>query len=54
MNNKTERKRGMTDKQTAQFLEAIKIIAEKSPSRETFLEALNRIQIVKIGKKKPQ
>lgn len=52
MNNKTERKRGMTDRQTAQFLEAIKIIAEKSPSKETFLEALSRIQ--SIGKKKPQ
>lgn len=52
VNNKTERKRGMTDRQTAQFLEAIKIIAEKSPSKETFLEALSRIQ--SIGKKKPQ
>ncbi len=42
----------MTDRQTAQFLEAIKIIAESAPSKEKFLKDLNRIQ--SIGKKKPQ
>lgn len=52
MNTKPERKRGMTDRQTAQFLEAIKIIAETTPSKKKFLKNLNRIQ--SVGKKKPQ
>lgn len=42
----------MTDKQTNQLLEAIKIIAERAKSKEEFLRSLNRIQ--SQGKKKPQ
>lgn len=52
MNTKPERKRYMTDKQADQFLEAIKIIAEKAKSKEEFLKDLDRIQ--SKGKKKPQ
>ncbi len=52
MNSKPERKRDMTDRQTNQFLEAIKIIAERAKSKEEFLKNLNRIQ--SEGKKKPQ
>ncbi len=42
----------MTDKQTQMFLEAIKVIAEKSESKEEFLKELDRIQAQ--GIKKPQ
>lgn len=49
--NKNEVNR-MTDKQTQMFIEAIKVIAEKSESKEEFLKELDRIQ--SQGKKKPQ
>ena len=42
----------MTDKQTQQFIEALKIITEKSETKDEILEALNRIQ--EKGKKNPQ
>lgn len=43
---------GMTDTQTQQMLEALKIIAEKSKTPEEIQEAINRIQ--EKGKKKPR
>ena len=52
MNKSKSEVKQMTDKQTQQFIEAIKIIAEKSESKDEILEALNRIQ--EKGKKNPQ
>ena len=52
MNKKTKGEDGMTDTQTQQFLEAIKIIAEKSENTMEIEEAIKRIQ--QKGKKKPQ
>ena len=52
MNKTKDEVQHMTDKQAQMLLEAIKIIAEKSKSKEEFLEALQRIQIQ--GVKKPQ
>lgn len=52
MNTKPERKRFMTDRQLDQFLEALKIIAERAESKEEFLKDLSRIQ--SKGKKNPQ
>lgn len=40
----------MTNEQTHILIEAIKIIAEKSETKEEFLEELNRLQQIK----KPQ
>lgn len=42
----------MTDRQAQMFLEAIKVIAEKSESKDEYLKALDRIQTQ--GIKKPQ
>ena len=52
MNKNNQGVQKMTDKQTQQFIEAIKIIAEKSETKDEILEALNRIQ--EKGKKNPQ
>ncbi len=52
MNKNNPEVQKMTDKQTQQFIEAIKIIAEKSETKDEILEALNRIQ--EKGKKNPQ
>lgn len=41
---------GMSNEQTKMLLEAIKIIAEKSESKEDFLKELERIQNIR----KPQ
>ena len=42
----------MTDRQSQMLLEAIKVIAEKSETKEEFLKELDRIQAQ--GIKKPQ
>ena len=42
----------MTDNQAQMLIEAIKVVAEKSQSKEEFLKELDRIQ--SKGKKKPQ
>jgi hypothetical protein len=50
VNEKKTEVQAMTNEQTQILLEAIKIIAEKSESREDFLTELNRLQAIK----KPQ
>ena len=52
MNKTKQEVHTMTNTQTQQFIEAIKIITEKSETKEEILEALNRIQ--EKGKKNPQ
>lgn len=52
MEKNTSEVKRMTDKQSQMLLEAIKIIAEKSETKEEFLKELDRIQAQ--GKKKPQ
>ena len=52
MNKKDKGAEAMTDTQTQQFLEAIKIITEKSQSVQEVQEAIDRIQTK--GKKSPQ
>ena len=52
VNKKDKGAEAMTDTQTQQFLEAIKIITEKSQSVQEVQEAIDRIQ--KKGKKSPQ
>jgi hypothetical protein len=43
-NDKKHEVHDMTNKQTDGFLEAIKIIAEKSETKEEVIEAIKRIQ----------
>lgn len=52
MSKKSKGANAMTDTQTQQFLEALKIIAEKSKTPQEVQQAIARIQ--DKGKKRPQ